>query len=486
MSETQPLTKSYWPKDSTKPLLEMTVGQALQKAAAQAPDHEALVEAAPAGQPSLTGARRTDRRWTYAELLNDATHCAHWLLQRFEPGQHLCVWAPNVPEWTILQFGAALAGMVLVTANPALRKDELEYVLKQSRCVGLFHVDRFRSTDMAAIAASLNTTAEIVSFTNWLEPLRKTQSSTPLPEVDPYSAAQIQYTSGTTGEPKGALLHHMGLVTNAFYVQARAHHGPGVLINPMPLFHASGSAIITLGSVVTQSTMVLVALFEPDLILTTTQEERGTLLAGVPTMQLALMEQRSKKTYDISSLQVIVSGGAPVSVALSQRVETVLGVKLTTVYGQTELSPVVCQTSPTDSSEDKAETAGQPLWNAEVRIADPANGKILPLGAEGEIQTRGYQVMLGYYDKPQATRDTITQAGWLRSGDLGTMDARGYLKVTGRLKDMIIRGGENIYPVEIEAVLAQHEAVADVAVFGVPDPTWGEIVAAAIRFAPDA
>ncbi len=484
-----PLTQSYWPADTSREVLEITEGQALREAALKAPERWALVEKMPAGWPSLTGAVQTDRRWTYAQLLDDATVCAHWLLQRYQPGQRICLWAPNVPEWVILQYGASLAGLVLVTANPALRTQELQYVLRQSRAGALFHIAQFRGSDMAAMAsaaiAGLEDSVDIISLSGWLEQVRQTPHDGALPDVAPRSPAQIQYTSGTTGEPKGALLHHMGLVTNARFVAARAQQHEDVHICPMPLFHTAGSVMSVLGCVTTLSTLVLIVAFDPDLVLQAIADERGTRLGGVPTMLLALLEQRKAKTYDLSSLQLAMSGGAPVPVALTERVRTEMGCDLVTVYGQTELSPIVCQTAPGDSAEDKAQTTGQPLWQVEVRISGP-DGEVLPVGEEGEIQARGYQSMLEYFEQPGATAQTLLGDGWLRTGDLGTMDARGYCHVTGRLKDMIIRGGENIYPVQVEGVLMKHPSVADVAVFGLEDAHWGEQVAAAIRFKPEA
>ncbi|MDR3065034.1 MAG: AMP-binding protein [Comamonas sp.] len=484
-----PLNRSYWPADTSREVLNITEGQALREATLLAPERWALVEKMPGTWTSLTGAGATDRRWTYAQLLDDATACANWLLQRYHPGQHICLWAPNVPEWVILQYGASLAGMVLVTANPALRAQELQYVLRQSRSCALFHIDRFRGSDMAgmakATAEGMAGVVDVMSLSGWLDEVRKFPREGCLPEVDPRSPAQIQYTSGTTGEPKGALLHRMGLVTNACFVAARAQQHEDVHICPMPLFHTAGSVMSVLGCVTTLSTLVLVATFEPDLVLQATEDERGTRLSGVPTMLLALLEQRRARTYDLSSLQLAMSGGAPVPVALTERVRAELGCDLVTVYGQTELSPIVCQTAPDDSAQDKAQTAGQPLWHVEVRITGPL-GDVLPVGEEGEIQARGYQTMLEYFAQPEATAQTLLSDGWLRTGDLGIMDERGYCRVTGRLKDMIIRGGENIYPAQVEGVLMKHPVVADAAVFGMADAHWGERVAAAVRFKPGA
>ena len=236
-----------------------------------------------------------------------------------------------------------------------------------------------------------------------------------------------------------------------------------------------------LGCVTTRSTYVLPLLFDPELMLAAIERERADRALGVPTMLIALLEQQRKSNYDLSSLRTALCGGAPVPVELLRRVEQGLGCDLSTVYGQTELSPIVCQTSPDDTLEDKANSSGRPLWQLEVRIVDPASGEILASGLEGEIQARGYQSMIGYFNMPEATAETIHSDGWVRTGDLGTMDDRGYIQITGRLRDMIIRGGENVYPREIEAVLFAHAAVADVAVFGIPDDHWGEVIGAVVR-----
>ncbi|TNC25747.1 AMP-binding protein [Amycolatopsis alkalitolerans] len=476
------LTESYWPADTSEPVLELTTGDLLREAARDAPDQTALIEVAPPGTPSLTGADRTGRAWTYRQLLAEAEQCAHWLLTRFEPGERITVWAPNVPEWVILQYGAALAGMVVVTANPALRAPELRYVLEQSRSAGLFHVDAFRGSDMTAIAREatpeLPELRETFSFGDWQTTVRAHQEPGPLPRVRPGDAAQIQYTSGTTGFPKGALLHHRGLVANArFMIDRTQLPARGTMVSPMPMFHTAGCAMGVLGCAHQRATYVLCQLFDPALVLAATAEHRADMLAGVPTMLIAMLSHPAFGQTDLSRLSIVLSGGSPVPPELVRRVEDRFGVRFTAVYGQTELSPVVTQTSPDDSPEDKAGTAGRPLPQVEVSVRDPLTGEPAPIGRPGEICARGYQAMLGYFEMPERTAETIDTEGWVHTGDLGVFDDRGYLQVTGRLKDMIIRGGENIYATEIEQVLFTHPAVRDVAVLGVPDPAWGEIVA---------
>lgn len=481
------LTSSYHPALTGFPVMRLSVGAALRRAAQASPDRMALVEVVPEGMPSPVGAASVARRWTYARLLNDAEAGARWLLQRHRPGDRICVWAPNAPEWVILQYATALAGMVLVTANPALRAEELTYVLEQSDAGRLFHLDSFRGVDTAflahAVAARTPHGVQTTSFSGWLDEVRARadEAAIHLPEVGPDDPAQIQYTSGTTGRPKGALLHHCGLVTNASYVARRAGLDGGILLSPMPLFHTAGSVMSVLGCATTGSTLVLPLMFEPALIADALKREKANVLFGVPTMLLALVEHLNGAPETFEALHAAVSGGASVPPELHARVGKALGCPLLTVYGQTELSPIVCQTDVSDSDVDRINTVGRPLWNVEVRIADPASNEVRPLGIEGEIQARGYQTMLGYFGDANATRDAFTADGWLRTGDLGTMDERGYCRVTGRLKDMIIRGGENIYPAEVEACVMRHPDVLDVSVFGVQDSRWGEVVAAAVR-----
>ena len=474
--------EAYWPADTSVPVLDISTGDALRRATAQTPDRLALVEAIPDGWPSPVGAASTHRSWTYRQLLGAAQQGAHWLLTRFQPGDHVCLWAPNVAEWVIVQHAVALAGMVLVTANPALRVDELRYVLRQSRAVALFHIGTFRGSDMASMATEVATEVrEIFDLANWWAMVRSSPDSPALPTVASRAPAQLQYTSGTTGQPKGALLHHMGLVTNASFVARRLGLNGDVLVSPMPLFHTAGSVLSVLGCVTTCSTLVLPLAFDPGLVLAAVEGHRARVLFGVPTMLIALIEAAQRLAPDLSSLQVVSSGGAPVPPELSRRVREWLGCELLAVYGQTEASPIISQTALQDHGLDRTDTAGKPLWQVEVRIVDPGTGRLVPRGIEGEIQARGYQTMLQYFDMPDATAQALLPDGWLRTGYLGTLDERGYLRVTGRLKDMIIRGGENIYPAEIESCLMSHESVANAAVFGLPDAHWGEIVAAAIQ-----
>jgi acyl-CoA synthetase (AMP-forming)/AMP-acid ligase II len=322
----------------------------------------------------------------------------------------------------------------------------------------------------------------VVSFGDWDAFCASGSPQERLPEVDPRQAAQIQYTSGTTGRPKGAVLHHRGIVNNARLHVDRLGLPPGsVQLSPMPLFHTAGCVLAVLGTLAGEGTLVLPPSFDPGLVLELVEAERVELLGGVPTMLIAILDHPRFGAADVSSVRWLLSGGAVVSPALVRRLEAALGAPLSIVFAQTEASPVICQTAPGDAPADRATTLGRALPQTEVKIVDVASGATVAPEIVGELCTRGYHVMAGYFDDPEATAAAIDADGWLHTGDLASMDARGYCRIGGRLKDMIIRGGENIYPREIEQVLFEHEDVADAAVLGVPDPRWGEQVAAFIR-----
>ncbi len=477
------LTRSFWPADTSQPIRETTVASALREAAAAAPDRIAL-----AAYGSGPGDRRT---WTFAELLRDAERTARALLGRFEPGEHVAVWGPNLPEWLLLAVGAGLARLVLVTVNPAYRPRELEYVLRQSRSAGIVHLTSFRGNPMeqslAAVRPGLPELREVVRFEDWNEFLASASPSQQLPEVRPDDPAQIQYTSGTTGFPKGALLHHRGLTNNARLGMERLDvHEGDVFTHPFPFFHTAGCVLSTLGPLQAHATNAFPLAFDAGRTLEIAERERATHLGGVPTMLLAMMEHPDIERRDLSSIRAIVSGGASVPPELVRAMETRLGARFSIVYGQTEASPLITQVRLDDSAEDKTETIGTPLPQTEVKIVDPRSGDVVAPGAVGELCTRGYLVMHCYFDKPDATAEAIDADGWLHTGDLATMDERGYCRIAGRLKEMVIRGGENLFPAEIEAALHEHPGVADVAVVGVPDAKMGEELAAFIRPAPGA
>jgi len=472
------LQRSYWPADTAEPVLETTVGSVLREAAAAAGGRTAIV-----AWGQSPGERRA---WTYAQLLRDAERTARALLTRFEPGEHIAVYAPNLAEWVLLELGAGLARLVLVTVNPAYRASELEYVLRQSRSVGLFHVDGFRGNPMAEWVAEVRPglpgLREVVRFEDWDAFVDSASAGIELPGVTPDDAAQIQYTSGTTGSPKGALLHHRGLTNNARFFARLSGLGPAdVYGHAMPFFHTAGCVLATLGSIQAQATHAFLPAFEPGRMLELLERERGTLMLGVPTMLIAMLEHPELAQRDLSSLRTAASGGASVPPEVVRSIESRFGVSFCIVYGQTEASPLITQTRPDDTPDDKAFTVGKPFPQTEVKIADPATGEPVAVGAVGELCARGYLVMKEYFDKPEATASAIDADGWLHTGDLGTMDERGYCRITGRLKDMVIRGGENMFPAEIEAVLIEHPAVIEAAVIGVPDRRMGEELAAFVR-----
>ncbi len=472
------LSASYWAADRSQPVLDLTVGDALRDAAAEAPYTTALVEGA------VDPADR--RRWSYAELLEAAERAARALLGRLAPGDRVAVWANNIPQWVILELAAGLAGITIVTVNPALRPQELAYVLGQSQADGVFLVPTYRGSPMAEmvqqVRGDLPALREVVSFADWEAFCAEAAPGRALPAVSPRAPAQIQYTSGTTGSPKGAVLHHRGIVNNARLYTARLGLAPGnVQLSPMPLFHTAGCVMAVLGEIVTRGTLILPPYFDPGLMLELIAAERPDTVGGVPTMLIGMLDHPGFATTDTSPVRRLLTGGAVVPPELVGRVEAAFGAPVSIVFAQTEASPVITQTSPQDAAGDRAHTLGLPLPQTEVKITDPASGQTVAPGMIGEVCTRGYHVMTGYFRDRARTAAAIDADGWLHTGDLASMDERGYCSIAGRLKDMIIRGGENIYPREIEQVLFAHPAVADVAVVGVPDATWGEQVAAFIR-----
>jgi len=476
-----PLTSAYWPPvtpGTATGIRETTIGSILREAAGRAPGKTALID----GDPE-----RPDRRqWSYAELLADAERAARALLARFRPGERVAVWAPNSTEWVVLEFAAALAGLTLVTVNPAYQGDELAHVLGHSEADGLFLADRFQGRDMHAILAEvrgrLPRLRDVISFSEWDAFTAAGNSGADLPDVVPSSPAQILYTSGTTGRPKGAVLTHRGLTNNARLTFETAGIGPGdVAVNPMPMFHVGGSALFTLGPVQATATHVLMPRFSPALQLELIETHQATILCGVPTMLIALLGHPDLAKRDVSSLRRVLTGGAVSPPALVRQVEATLGVTYSIAFAQTEAGCVVSMATAADSASDRAETLGRPLPYTEARIASLRTNETARCGEIGEICTRGYLVMRGYLNAPEATAAAIDADGWLHTGDLGSMDERGYLRIAGRLKEMIIRGGENIYPREIEELLIAHPAVADAAVLGIPDDYYGEVVGAAVR-----
>ncbi len=472
------LTESYCPAQSDEALIDSTVGSVLRDAAARTPDAPALDE--------VDGDGQLARHWTYAELLADSERLAHALLTRFRPGERIAVWAPNIPEWVIAEFAFGLAGLTLVTVNPGYQPRELKYVLEQSRAVGLLLVKEFRGNPLARIAAEVTAgipaIREVTDMEDHAALYREAGPLGPLPEVRPRDEVQIQYTSGTTGFPKGVVLHHHGITNNArhsFVRQGIVQDAPILVV--MPLFHTGGCGIAILGSIQLGRRMILMRQFEPQRANALIEREGVIGMMGVPTMLIAMLEADAAQPRDFSSIKFAGSGGSMVPPELIRRITERLGCGFYTVYGQTETSPLLTQTRTSDPLDDVLHTVGQAMPQTELSIRDPGTNAVVPVGTVGEICARGYSLMLGYNDDPDATAKTIDTAGWLHTGDLGTMDSRGFVKVTGRVKEMIIRGGENLFPAEIENVLLEHDDVAEVAVVGVPDPKFGEAVAAFVR-----
>jgi fatty-acyl-CoA synthase len=476
-----PATTAYWPATTEATVLDTSIGELLRDAAAAAPDRLALVEGI---DPAVA------RRWTYRELLADAERVATALLAEFEPGARIAVYSPNRWEWALLQLGAALAGMVLVTVNPALRMRELRYVLQQSRSCALFYSGEYRGQSSAETVAELRPQLPELrlafAFEEWDEFLRRpVPGGLEFPVVRPRDAAQIQYTSGTTGNPKGCVLHHQGTINAARIAGTMAGLQDGdVWINPMPMFHVGSCVMAAVGILALHGTHVLLPGFDASLVLEMIQEHRGNMMLVVPTVLHSLVNHPDVEKYELTSMRGMLCGGSTAPAALVRRAEELFGAKIAIGYGQTEAHGVVCQSKLTDSHTDRMTTVGHALPHMELAIIDPASGEMLSHDEQGEVCVRGYQSMLGYFELPEATAAALDKDGWLHTGDLGAMDHRGFLRVTGRLKDMIIRGGENIYPREIEELLLEADVVYAVEVVGVPDEHWGEQVGVIVQLRP--
>jgi fatty-acyl-CoA synthase/long-chain acyl-CoA synthetase len=479
------LTTSFWPKDERAPLVDFTVGGLLAERASTQPDAPALV-----GTEHGTG---SVVRLTYRELYERAQRVASALAALTEPGEPVAVWAPNVVEWPVLQYGAALSGVVLVAINPALRGAELTYALTHSKAVVLVHADRSRDYDMAGVAAevrrdcpALRTVISLSEADRWqaagIDPSLDVRSPT-----DPDAAVMLQYTSGTTGNPKGVLLRHRSLVNVAkLTLEAVGVPHGATAVNPLPMFHTAGCVISTLGPLWVAGTAVLVEQFEPVSVLATLRDEQADVLFYVPTILGAVLAAQAASNEPAPQLHTILGGASVVPPAMVEAAERTFGASVINVFGQTELAPVLTATRPGDPHREHLHTVGRPLPHVDCAILNPATGAVQPLGVPGEICARGYQQLICYLDDPQATAATVDADGFVHTGDLGSMDAAGYITLTGRLKELIIRGGENVSPVEIEACLLSHPEVADAAVVGIADERLGERVVAIVTPVGDA
>jgi fatty-acyl-CoA synthase/long-chain acyl-CoA synthetase len=471
------LTESYLEADTSIPLIDDTVGSLLAKRAAEFPDRLALV-----------GTRHGDGaevRLTWAEVHEEAQLIATGLRRLAGPGDFVALWAPNVVEWPLVQYGAALAGVTLVALNPVLRQSELEYALRHSRASVLLHADRSRDYDLAAVAARAAESFPELTVVS-LSERDRWRAATFDPEVvasaptDPERPVMLQYTSGTTGNPKGVLLRHRSLVNVARLTMEFVGVPRGaVTVNPLPMFHTAACVIGTLGPLWIGGTEILVEQFAPAPVLDTMRSERASVLFYVPAVLGALLEVQKGSEAPAPQLDLVIGGASNVPASMIEVAESVFGASVINLFGQTELSPVLTATRPTDDRADQLGTVGHPLPQVDVKIVDPG-GKVVGLGEPGEICARGYQQLIEYLHDPEATAATVDDDGFVHTGDQGSMDERGYITLTGRIKELIIRGGENISPASIESCLVTHPAVREAAVVGLPDDRLGEIVAAIV------
>ncbi|MEK3743507.1 AMP-binding protein [Brevibacillus sp. FSL K6-0770] len=484
----------------------ITIGNLLDETTRLYQDKEALVY------------HERSLRYSFAEFQEVCNQAARGFMSLgIQKGENIAIWATNVPEWVISQFGTAKMGGVLVTVNTSYRVHELEYLLRQSESTTLLLIDGYRDANYLDMIkeicpeletcepgalqskrlphlrnviylgeerqpgmflwADLLARAELVSE----EERRLRQES-----LSPDDVINMQYTSGTTGFPKGVMLSHVNIVNNA--IKVAECQGLGIedrVCIPVPFFHCFGCVMGTLACVATGAAMVPVTAFDPGLVLSIVEAERCTALYGVPTMFIAELNHPSFAERDLSSLRTGIMAGSLCPIEVMKNVVDKMGIRdITIAYGQTEASPVITQTRPEDSIERKVSTVGRLHEGVEAKVIDPATGETLPPGVQGELCTRGYLVMKGYYNMPDQTAKAIDEEGWLHTGDLATVDEEGYYRITGRLKDMIIRGGENIYPREVEEFLYTHPKILDVQIVGVPDAKYGEQVLACIRVKP--
>ncbi len=484
-------------------LLHETIGSMLERQVDQFGNKEAVVYS------------KEKIRYTFEEFNNEVNRVAKALLGLgVTKGENVAVWATNVPEWLLLQFATAKVGAVLVTINTNYQSSELEYVLKQSESTRLFLIDGFKGTSYPEVFLQLQKsndqltvgkcaiaglpylkdviyigTEERSSFMKWRDFLKGSVSVTDKAlemrngELDPDDVINMQYTSGTTGFPKGVMLTHNNILNNGFQIGQcmELTHNDRLCI-PVPFFHCFGCVLGTLAAFSAGATIFPIIEFEPELVLRTVEKERCTALHGVPTMFISELSLAEFESYNLSSLRTGIMAGSPCPIEVMKNVMKRMNmVEITIAYGQTEASPVITQTRTNDPLEYRVNTVGRALPGVEVKIVDPVSGLEVPSGEAGELCTRGYHVMRGYYNMPEATNQVIDEEGWLHTGDIAKMDSEGYVEITGRLKDMIIRGGENVYPREIEEFLYSHSSVQDVQVIGVPDEKYGEKVVACIQ-----
>ncbi|MGK8500564.1 AMP-binding protein [Nocardia asiatica] len=479
----RPPVPSYACGVSDVPLLGDTIGGNLDRTVAAFPQREALVDCA------------TARRWTYRELgaAVDALACG-LAGQGIGKGDRVGIWAPNCAEWFVLQYATAKIGAILVTVNPAYRTSELEYVLRQAGVRLLVAAERFKSSDYVAMIERVRPNCPglaqvlVLGTPEWdalarteIDPDRLAALGARLSADDPIN---IQYTSGTTGFPKGATLSHHNILNNGYFVgELCGYTEQDRICVPTPFYHCFGMVMGNLASTSHGAAVVIPApSFDPRATLAAVEAERCTSLYGVPTMFIDMLAELDSATVELSTLRTGIMAGSPCPVEVMKRVIDRMGMREVCIcYGMTETSPVSTQTRRDDGIDRRTATVGRVGPHLEVKIIDPATGLTVPRGEPGELCTRGYSVMLGYWDDPDKTAEVVDAARWMHTGDIGVMDDEGYLAVTGRIKDMVIRGGENIYPREIEEFLYTHPDILDAQVIGVPDPKYGEELMAWVR-----
>ncbi|MER6400604.1 AMP-binding protein [Kitasatospora sp. NPDC001603] len=475
---------------SATPLLDDTIGASLDRAVRAFPGREALVDL-PSG-----------RRWTYRELAEEVDRVALGLLALgVGRGDRVGIWAPNCAEWVFTQYATARIGAVLVTVNPGYRAHELEYVLRQSGIRTIVAAAAFKTSDYAAMLAETAPRCPalkdvlLIGSPAWTDLLARAEHADRGPlhaaaaALGPDDPINIQYTSGTTGFPKGATLSHRNILNNGFFVgELCGYSEHDRICVPVPFYHCFGMVMGNLAALSHGACVVIPAAgFEPATTLRAVAAERCTSLYGVPTMFIAELNDPSFAEHDLSSLRTGIMAGSPCPTEVMKQVVERMGMRDVSIcYGMTETSPVSVQTRTEDPLERRVSTVGRVGPHLEVKVVDPRTGRTVPRGTPGELCTRGYSVMIGYWEQPDRTAEVLDADGWMHSGDLAVMDEEGYLTITGRIKDMVIRGGENIYPREVEEFLHTHPDVLDAQVIGVPDATYGEELMAWIRLRPGA
>jgi fatty-acyl-CoA synthase len=477
--------ESYAAGETTPALIEETIGENFARIAREYADREALVEVA------------TGRRWTYRELDRDVDALARGLIAAgIAKGDRVGIWAPNCAEWTIVQYATAKVGAILVNVNPAYRTHELAYVLNQSGARLLFSATEFKTSDYRGMIEEVGNDTralervvflgtadwdELVAGGRSVDEAALADRMSTLVNTDPIN---IQYTSGTTGFPKGATLSHRNILNNGFFTTELINFTEtDRLCIPVPFYHCFGMVMGNLGCTTHGAAMVIPAPgFDPAVTLRTVQDEKCTGLYGVPTMFIAMQNHPDFTSYDLSSLRTGVMAGSICPVEVMKRcVDDMFMTEVSIAYGMTETSPVSCQTRTDDDLERRTSTIGRVHPHVEIKIIDPLSGETVARGEPGELCTRGYSVMIGYWNEPEKTDEAIDTDRWMHTGDLAVMREDGYCNIVGRIKDMVIRGGENIYPREIEEFLYTHPDVEDVQVIGVPDEKYGEELCAWVK-----